>query len=372
MLETIHEYARERLEDSGEAEAMRRRHAEYFVALAERLRPDTRGGPNQLRTLHQLESEGENVRAALDWSLGGSDTMLGLRLVGALGHFWWRQGHYAEGQRWTTLALDKGDSIELTTPVRATLLDAAGLVAHFSHDRERGKRLHREALALYELLANKREMGWVLIYLGAQSFGRPNEYEEAIAQAEEGLSLLRSIDDEAGVAQSLHVLGELARLNGDHEQATRVFEESLSLARELGDTIRQAFILDSLGYLSLYDDDPRTAARLARDSLRLALEVGYIPHIPACLAGLAAVYMAEGMGQHAARLLGAADALFDAHGFGPRPSDTPDVERTRANLRAQLDKASFEVAWAEGRAMNLDKAIAFALGEVGSKKETEI
>lgn len=366
MLETIHEYARERLQESGEKDDVHRRHAEYFVAWAELVRPDTRGGPAQLRSLHQMESEGENFHVALEWSLGGGDIVLGLRLVGALGHFWWRQGHYAEGQRWARAALKLGDRDGLGAPVRASLLDTAGLVAHFSHDRERGKRLHSEALALYEELGNKREMGWVLIYLAAQSFGQPDNYEEAIGQAEQGLSLLRRIEDDAGVTQALHVLGELARLNGNYEQATKVLKEGLTLARDLGDTIREAFILDSLGYLSLYDDDPQTAGRLAQDSLRLALEVGYLPHIPACLAGLAAVHMAEGKMQHAARLLGAADAIFYSHGFGPRPSDMPDVERTRAVLRGQLGDETFDHACAEGRAMNLEDAIAYALEDDAS------
>lgn len=363
MLETVHEYARERLQSSGETEEIHQQQAEYFTALAEQVRPDTRGGPNQLRRLHQLESEKENLRVALDWSLGGADAILGIRLVGALGHFWWRQGHYAEGQRWTALAFENEADVELPVPVRATLLDAAGLVAHFSHERERGKRMHREALALHESLGDKREMGWVLIYLGAQSFGRPDEYKEAMAQAEEGLSLLRSVEDKAGVAQALHVLGELARLNGDYGLSTKVLEEGLSLARELDDTIRQAFILDSLGYLALYDNDLQSATALARESLKLALIVGYKPHIPACLAGLAAVYLAQGMTQHAARLLGAADSLFDAHGFDPRPSDTPDIERTRANVRTKLGKAAFEDARAEGEAMSLEEAIAYALEE---------
>jgi non-specific serine/threonine protein kinase len=366
MLETIHEYARERLQESGEAEDIHRQHAEYFTALAERVRPDTRGGPNQPRMLHQLESEQENLRAALEWSFGGADKTLGMRLVGALGHFWWRQGHYFEGQRWTTLALDIGDSVDLPVPVRATLLDAAGMVAHYSHERERGKRLHNEALALYTQLDDKREMGWVRIYLGAQSFGKPDEHEEATTHTEEGLSLLRTVDDKAGVAQALHVLGELARLHGDYGHATKFFEEGLSLARELGDAIRQALILDSLGYLALYDDDSQTAAKLIRESLKLALAVGYKPHIPACFAGLAAIYIADDMPQHAAQLLGAADALFDAHGFSPRPSDTPDVEHTRAMVRAQLGDEAFEIVWAEGRAMSLDESIAYALEELGS------
>jgi predicted ATPase/DNA-binding CsgD family transcriptional regulator len=363
MLETIHEYAFERLQESGGSEDIQRRHAEYFTALAERTRPDIRGGPNQPRRLHQLELEQENLRAAMEWSLAGTDAILGMRLVGALGHFWWRQGHYTEGQRWTTLALEAERSLDTPEPVRANLLDAAGLVAHFSHERERGMRMHLEALALYERLGHKREMGWVFIYLGAQSFGKPDEYEEAMAHAEEGLSLLRSVEDKAGIAQALHVLGELARLHGNYGHATRIFEEGLALAREIGDGIRQAFILDSLGYLALYDDDPQTAAALARESLKLALEVGYKPHVPACLAGLAAAYMADGMTQHAVRLFGAADALFAAHGFSPRPSDKPDVERTWVTVREMRGNGAFDAAWAEGQAMSLEEAIAYALEE---------
>ena len=361
MLETIHEYGRERLQASGQAEDMHRRHAEYFTALAERAEPYTRGGPDQMRWLWRLEADHDNLRAAYTWSMQGGDVELGLRLVGALGYFWWRQGHYTEGHQWATRALDTVGSLDAPAPVRAALLDTAGVVAHYSHDQDTGKDMQREALALYRELGNKRDTGWVLMYLAVQSLGKPDEYEEAIAHVEEALALLRGVEDRTGIAQALTVVGELARHHGDLLYATKVFKEGLSIAREFGDVLRQVFILDSLGYIALRDDDVETAATLAHEALDLALEVGYKPHIPAALAGLAAVYMADGLPQHAARLLGAADALFSAHGFSPRPSDTPDIERTRATVLEMLGKVSFDTAWAEGQAMSLEGAIAYAL-----------
>ena len=343
---------------------MRGRHAHYFAALTERLAPDTRAGPDQRRCLDQLDSELDNLRAAFEWSLDGADIILGLRMAGALGYFWFRQGQYGEGQRWITLALEKEQSVDAPAPIRAALLHSAGVVAHYSYESEKGKQMLRESLALYRRLDDEREIGWVLIYLGAQSIAKPEAYEDALMFTEEGLSVLRHAGDRAGVAQALHVIGELSRHHGDYDKAEIFFEEGLLIAREIGDVLRQVFILDGLEYVALSNGEPDTAAMMTYESLALTLDADYRPHLPAILVAMAAVSIAQDKPQRAGRLLGAADALFEAREFSPRPSNVPDVSRTRASVRDRLDDdAAFEAAWAEGQAMTLEQAVAYALDD---------
>ena len=372
MLETIHEYARDQLDRRGKTSELRSRHAEYFAALVEQLRSGSRGGPNQLQRLDQLETEHDNIRDALEWSLGGNNPIPGLRLVGGLGHFWFRKGHYAEARRWTSVALDSDARFDAPPPVQAALLHAAGVVAHFSDERDKGKQLHLEALDLYRELGDKLETGWLLIYLGAQAFGQPDQYEEALAYVEEGLELLQRINDSAGIAQALHVIGELARHSGERERAIEVFMEGLSIARKLGDVLREILILDSLTYIAIYDDDVEKAAALSHEAFALTIEVDHQPHIPAAIAAAAAVSMAEGNPDRAARLIGASHAMFEAHGFTPRPSDMPDISRTMSMVQHALGSASFEAAWAEGQEMSMEKTIDYALSgasdsEISSK-----
>jgi non-specific serine/threonine protein kinase len=372
MLETIHEYARDQLDRMGKTYELRSRHAEYFAALVEHRRSASRGGPNQLQRLDQLETEHDNIRDALEWSLGSDKPLPGLRLVGSLGHFWFRKGHYAEAQRWTSVALDLDARFDAPPPVRAALLHAAGVVAHFSDERDKGRQLHLGALELYRELDDDLETGWLLVYLGAQSFGQTDQFKEALAYVEEGLDLLQRVNDRAGIAQALHVIGELARHSGEHERAIEAFTEGLSIARELGDVLREILILDSLTYIAIYDDDVEKAAALSYEAFTLTIEVDHRPHIPAAIAAAAAVSMAEGFPDRAARLIGASQAVFEAHGFTPRPSDMPDISRTMSVVQDALGSASFEAARAKGREMSMEEAIDYALSgatdfEISSK-----
>ena len=367
MLETIHEYATDQLTRIGETSELRSRHAEYYASLVEQLRSASRGGSDQLRALDQLETEHDNIRDALEWSLDGGDPVVGLRLVGGLGHFWFRKGHYGEAQRWASQALDRHKEIDSEPAIQAALLHSAGVVAHFSDERDEGRRLHLQALELYKGLDDDLETGWLLIYLGAQAFGQPDQIEEATAYAEEGLNLLQRVNDQAGIAQTFHILGELARHDGDHARAIEVLEEGLSIAREIGDALREILILDSLTYIAIYDDDVTRAAALGHEAFTRTIEVDHQPHIPAAIAAAAAVSMAEGDPERAARLLGASHAVFEAHGFTPRPSDMPDISRLKLVVRKGQDSASFEAAWAEGLEMSEEDAIDYAYS--GSSEE---
>jgi tetratricopeptide (TPR) repeat protein len=365
MLETIHEYARERLQESNEADDMQRRHAEYFTALAERAEPYTRGGHDQMHWFRKLEADHDNLRAMYRWSMDGGNVELALRLVGALGYFWWRQGHYAEGQRWTARALEVVEGAD--PAVRAGVFSAAGRVAFYLDDRTASKHMLGEALALYRELGDHREIGWALVHLTMPLAGQRDEYEEAVANCEEGLALLREADDKSGVAQGYTNLGELERLQGDLSQAKEAYEKSRNVAHEIGDGLRESILLINLGFIALHEDDAEGAQAMLRESLILALEIEHTAYTADKLSALAGSAVALGQPERAARLVGAAEAQYETQGYVPQGYDIPEFERYRAAAHEQLDEVTFETAWAEGQAMDLHEAIAYALEEPTSK-----
>ncbi|MEE9217137.1 MAG: LuxR C-terminal-related transcriptional regulator [Anaerolineales bacterium] len=364
MLETIHEYARERLQDSGDAEEIHLRHAEYFTALAERAEPYMRGGREQMRWLRRMEADHDNLRAMYKWSMDGGAVELGLRLVGALGYFWWRQGHYSEGQQWTASALEVIEGVSLA--VRASVYSTAGRVYFYLDEPAAGKRALNAALALYEELGSRRELGWAHIHLMMPLAGRPDEFEEAMANFDQGLALLREADDKAGIAQAFTNLGEQARLQGDLPRAIEAYEKARKIAREIGDGLRESLLLINLGFIALHENDAEGAQAMLKESLTLALAIEHTAYTADKLSALAGAAVALGQSERAARLIGAADALFEKQSYIPQAGDLPEFERYEAAAREALDEVAFETAWAEGRTMSLDEAIAYALEEPAS------
>jgi predicted ATPase/DNA-binding CsgD family transcriptional regulator len=361
FLETIHEYARERLEESGEAETMQRRHADYFVALAERAAPKLHGARQDYWSV-RLRVEHDNLRTALAWSLGGADAELGLRLVGALREFWYSGGYIAEGLRWTECALEIAE--DAPPALRARALNAAGLLAFAQGDHERGTLLHREALALSREVDDRLNSAWALVFLGGHLTGFPDAYyEEGIALCEEGLVLFRELDLKPGIARALNVLGELARLDGDYERAQRAYGECLAVSRQTGDRHREAIMLGNLGYIAYHQGDYERAEALTMEALNLLRGGRLEYHIAISMAMLAGPVGAQGQPERAARLLGAGEVLLEAMGVGLQPADQLEADRYVAAVREQLDGATFEAAWAAGRAMSLEEAVAYALGE---------
>lgn len=264
MLDTLREYAEERLIASGEADSLRRHHAYTFLALAERAAPELHG-VEQRAWLQRLAHEHDNLRGALTWSeTSDTDHELGLRLGGALGWFWERQGHWREGYAWLTRFLDGAP----VTPnaARAKALNWAGrLTPHLSEAR-----MHFEAsLAIGRSLDDKRIMADALRNLGAAHgpFGR-SEPQRAHALLAESLALCTVLGDSWRRAVALYQLGSLAELHEDVEAARPPFEESLMLFQQWGDEWGMLIVEEHLHYLGAYpiatDDDAELAARVAR------------------------------------------------------------------------------------------------------------
>ena len=258
MLETVHEFAREKLGKSEEAEEIKRAHAQYFLTLAEEAYPELKGA-NQLEWLERLEAEHDNMRAALSWALERKEVEVALRLGGALWWFWSVRGYQSEGRRWLeeALAMEGRGSPE----VRAMALAGAGVLAWEQGDFDRAQEACEEGL---ELLANEgREASEaklsLLACLGWVAWQR-EEYGQAKQLFEESLALSREMGDTWWIANSLLGLAVVSHSRGDYERATELYEQSMDLFREQGDKQCLAYCLNNLAMVVYSQGDLGRAA----------------------------------------------------------------------------------------------------------------
>jgi non-specific serine/threonine protein kinase len=371
MLETLHEYARERLAASGEAPALAQRHATYFVELAERAEPELLQAQQQ-DWFRRLEADHDNLRAALTWSLEGDldeadeenaqdgRTALGARLAGALGHFWFACGYHAEGRAWIQQLLDR---LETVRPrYHAKLLITAGQMA-WMHDLDAAQRYFDHALAIARALDDTVTTAWALTFKGyTMGYAMLGELDAAVAVAEEGLALFRALDYLPGIAQALNVLGILAFSRGDDARARQAYEECLLVSQVTGETRRIGLMFRNLAIVARHAGEYEQARELAEQSLHIALEMNNKLGVAESLSELASVLGMTGRLEQATRLLGAWEATLERMGASPDPCEAREYEQTISGIRARLDAPIFATAWTEGRAMSLEQAIALAQG----------
>ena len=358
MLETIREYAVEKLAAAGEVEAVRLEHARYFLAWVQQAWEDLRAGPRQFLWVRRIMTDYENVRAALVWLFRSGQEEMGARMVGALGHFWFRSGLHGEGVRWTERALEAVEHVP--APVQARVFSAAGLLAWGRRERERGRRYDERALALYREMGDERNAAWVHVHLAAQSIGQEGGYGDVGPLCREAVMILRELDDQAGLAQALNVLGELARVDKEDELARGYYEEALAIARGTGDRLRELLQLQNLGYLAQRAGDNKEAERLFRAGLLAAREVESHFVLAYSLMALAGAYIRT-RPERAARLIGIAERHFEELGARAQPGDRDIFEGNRRGAREELGEETFAAALARGREMTLQEAVAYAL-----------
>lgn len=267
MLETIREYALERLEEAGEGPTLRRCHAAFCLQLAEMAAPWLWGSA-QLQWLSRLEADQGNFRAALAWSLTAvGDMVLGLRLAGGLWPFWLLRGYASEGRDWLTRLLALPHHSDVSSPVRAKALYGAGVLAGAQGDYIQAVAFCEESLALFRDLENQPGMAWSLNQLAFVALNQGYDVQ-ATARAQESLALFREVGDQRGVAESLDHLGRVVRNQGDYKRATTLFQESLILFREVGHQRGIAHSIRSLGNMAWTQGDYAAAHTLFEESLK--------------------------------------------------------------------------------------------------------
>lgn len=359
MLESIREYAAERLEAAGEADATMDRHASRFLDVAEAAEPHLRG-VDQKRWLDQLEAEHDNVRAALRRSIDAGHPEAALRLVGALWRFWHLHGHLAEGRRWAEEVLALPGAAGRTAG-RVKALTALGGVAYWQEDLITTGVTYEEALAIARDLGDRHaeaeglyNLSFVPAYQG--------DFDRAVAILQESRTLFEELGVRRGVADSVWLMAIVARLEGDNRTARARVEESLRIHRELGDRFGMTDALHVLGRIALADGDLATAGKSFLEALANDEQVGNRTGMGIVLDNLAAKASAEGRHLRAVRLGGASEAIKEAAG-GHAPPPFIDLPDPREAARDELGAAAIAAAWEEGRAMTLDQALAYAREE---------
>jgi tetratricopeptide (TPR) repeat protein len=361
LLEMIREYAWERLEASGEAETMGRRHVEYFVELAERAEPELHRA-NQLLWLDWLDEEHDNLRAALEWSLTNGEAELALRLVGALGWFWHMRSHAVEGYRWALRALEQGSDVAPTVRAKALHITGNRLLLN-SGDYTAKRKFHEEALQIARENDDRYNLAWALIGLALVALG-DRDHRETERLSKDALIVFRELDDKTGIGWALCCLGEAHRLHGNPQEAEPFYHEGLELFEAMGDRRGATMMLSNLAFVAYHQRHLQHARALFQKSYALNLLVGRQEEYANTLTGMAGIIAAQNEPERAVRLLAAADSLLETIGATTLfVAEQVDYKRILDNVRAQLDPATFEAAWAEGRAMTLEQAVADALEE---------
>ncbi len=361
MLHVIREYALERLETSGEAEALRRAHAATVLALVERAEPELTG-PDAVVWLGRLEREHDNLRAALGWAQERGEVETGLRLVASVFRFWVARGHLREGRAWASELLAQGEDTPeaQSSGARKRALFAVGVLALYSGDEAAAETWLEQAAARGRAEGDLRTSANALSSLGVVAMHQ-GHLEQAKARLEESLALARMVGERRGIAVVLTNLGIVVYSQGDLERAAPSFSEALAVARQLGDRDLMATSLANLSAVALRRGEVPQAENMAREALALYRELSDPRRCAVGLEGLASSAGMAGQGERAARLLGAATALRETLG-APFPAyEQADLERFVAAGRAALGEERWALAVTAGRALSLSEAIAEAL-----------
>jgi predicted ATPase/class 3 adenylate cyclase len=351
MLETIREYAAERLHDLGEAEELGRRHAEHFLALAEEAEPNLPVHPREW--LERLECEHNNLRAVLDRLDESGEGELASRLAGALSRFWNMSGHLAEGRRRLEVALR---SDERPTAARAKALNGAALLALATEDLATARLWAEEGLALHRQLGDAWGTAQAGFLLGNVVSGQ-GDLPRAQQLFEESVRRFRELGDEHYTLLATLNLAWPCHLLGDRERARALYEHVVRRARATSDERIEALSLERLAEYALDEGRVQEAVSMLKDSLRIYR--GGPMMTADSLTQLARALAVKGSAETAARILSSSAGLYEEIG-AVRSWAARMTEETLATIRTQLEEAAFAEAWEQGRALTVDEAIALA------------
>ena len=350
MLETIREYAEERLEASEDAADVRRRHAEYFASVAEATQGDHLG-PAQGELRDRFRTEWDNVRAALAWCLDENETELGLRLAGGLTIFWLDRNVAVEGERIFRQLLAKADDVDRF--VRARALMTASTVAGVRGNLELASAWSKEGLAEFRAVGSEEGVAWTLtnLAIGPLEEGRLDEARSLLEEAE-ALHVKHGVD--GGVRRVRHLLGHQALAAGDFDRGRRLLRESTELSRAADDSFSAASSLHSLGDLELASGRLEAAEASYRDALALAWDFDADRLVCYSLAGVAAVAAERGESERAVVLWSFAEGYEERLRF---------TMRRRFLYADRLDAlaATHPVQRTSGGNLGVDAAVQLAL-----------
>jgi predicted ATPase/DNA-binding CsgD family transcriptional regulator len=364
MLETVREFAWQQLEESGELEQVRERHAAYFLEVAERAEPELRGAEPE-KWLRVLDDELDNLRAALDWSLQPDPQLeraeVGLRIASALQRFWQMRGHLFEGQERLGRLVEatkgvgevrSGEARLRGLAARARGLSAAGRVTHLWKNIASARDYYSESLRLHRELGNKQ--GMVVALMGLANVGMDAGDDMALAGSryDEIIALWQELGYKPGIAGALSNRAIIYARTGDYEAARDFSARSLDLYRESGDKERTAIVEDNLGRAELALGNLQSAWDLLRKSMATHVEMQERWNAAYTLMGLAQVAWKQGRAGYAARLLGAAEGQYEAAHLRLDRYDRAEYDACVESLRRRLGEENFAAMRDQGLALS--------------------
>jgi len=359
LLQTIREFGLERLEEDDQADVIRRRHALYFLDLAQTAKPKLRE-PGFFQVVGGLAAEHENLRTAMAWAVANDQGEVALRMIEAFWRFWHFHGDLSAGRRWADQALALPSAAGRTN-ARAKALIGRGSLAYWQNDTAGALLDYEDALSILEAIAAPTETAEGRYNLAFVEPMRGN-VGKAIELFRSSLARFQELGDRRGVADALFGLAVMSRLQGDLDTARTSAEHALALHQDLGDVFGLTGELYVLGRVAAETGDLDTARRHYLETLENMELIGERTGIALIFDNLANVANLGGRPQVALRLAGAAEALKELVG-GEAPPELIHLPDARAQARALLSEGEIDVAWAEGRAMSMEEAIAYAREE---------
>ena len=408
MLETIREYALEKLRGAGNVELVRNHHRDYFLAFAELA--NRQSFPERIKWQRHLEVEHDNLRAALRWTFEQHESEIALALCNALSVFWNGRGYWTESRIWFEQAIAASRRAQATAPVSQAhlaqygkALDESGTYAVMQGDHVTGRAKLNEALAVESELGDKKGIASVLKNFGLLAWQQDN-LKQAQSYYQESLALSRELDDKMNIASALSSLALVAKEQGEYSTAHALLQESEPFFRELGDKEGVAFALEQRSWLAMIEGDYARSQQFAEESFaanqelddkfRLAWSLnqkGFLAwhqgnyavarnsleqalpifqklqassyNVCLCLTGLAMVDVTEAHFIRGTKLLGAIKAESERTGRHNKDIFLIVYNKALEIAQAQLDAEAFNAAWLEGRAMALEQAIEYALSD---------
>lgn len=401
MLETIREYALEKLAEMDGREKLAERHADCFVRLAADYGSRYFSADIDV-ALNQLEADYRNLMQALAWLHGRPEHLAAYwQMQLNLLWLWYRRGYLNEAREWYDRALAQPIAKE-TRALHASLQVYAGAVAMWQSNLVRADELaeaglaglredgdpealatalfiygvlqvqmgrhpkaisaHQEALQMFEQAGQEWFQAMTRLHLGNAELARGN-FAQAVAQMDTTLALGKHVGDKWVIASAVNNLGELARYQGDYDRAKGYYQQSQALFEQVGSPPDVAREMHSLGYVALAQGDVHQARTNFSAALELHQKLGVQRGVLECLAGLSGVHLMEGQLALAVQLISAARAHFEALHAGIWPADGREMENTMAAARQQLGELKFDSLVDRGKKMGLSEAITAALAE---------
>lgn len=397
MLHTIRDFALDRLISGSDADVLQDAHRDYYLNVAEEA-VFALTSTAQRHSLEQLETEHDNLVAALQWSADRGQTEPGARLAGALWRFWLMRGYFHEGRRWLDIFLSTDGAC--LPAARVKLLEGAGILAVRQKEYQRAAQFAQEALTLGRSQGSQEAIANACTLL-AEIASAHGDNQRAMTLFEEGLTIRRALGDKRGTASLLNNMGNVALDAGESERAVTLFEESRVLFGVVGDELAQASVLNNLGEVERRQNNSERARLLYEQSLLLSRALKYTWGIAAallnlggiassqndypralnyyreslglfeqmggtfglllCLEGIAEIAYARDNLEYATRVLSLVETLRQSLDTPPRPFTSGASAHTSATLRTALGAMAFENIWRAGQTYPLDEAIADAL-----------